>query len=200
MSRPNLLLAVILLGVSAAACGGAPAAAAPAPAAKPCPTQPLTLALTATQRSNALSGGEGRPVQLRVYQLKSDARLRTASFEDIWQNDAKTLEGEVVASEQHTVFPGEKKTLQLHPKPDAAFFGVVALFREPQGKDWFLAYEIAPPKSEPPCDAKPDPVPIWLDRMQLQDGAGRDVEGDAEGAAGSEQLAPSAQKGQGNEP
>lgn len=182
MSWPNQLLAVVVFGVSLGACGGAPAAAAPAPAAKPCQAQPLTLALTATERSNALSGGEGRPVQLRVYQLKSDARMRTASFEDIWQNDAKTLEGEVVASEQHTLFPGEKKTITLQPKPDAAFLGVVALFREPQGKDWFVAYEIAPPKSQPPCDAKADAIPIWLDRMQIQDGAGRDAEGDAEGA------------------
>ncbi|MDF3067014.1 MAG: hypothetical protein K0R38_2615 [Polyangiaceae bacterium] len=187
MSRPNLLLAVIVLGVTA--CGGAPPPAAPATAAKPCQAQPLTLALTATQRSNALSGGEGRPVQLRVYQLKSDARMRTASFEDIWQNDAKTLEGEVVASEQHTVFPGEKKTITLQPKPDAAFLGVVALFREPQGKDWFLAYEIAPPKSQPPCDAKTDAIPIWLDRMQIQDGAGRDAEGETESAVDGGQPA-----------
>lgn len=187
MSRPNLLLAVIVLGVTA--CGGAPPPAAPAAAAKPCQAQPLTLALTATQRSNALSGGEGRPVQLRVYQLKSDARMRTASFEDIWQNDAKTLEGEVVASEQHTVFPGEKKTITLQPKPDAAFLGVVALFREPQGKDWFLAYEIAPPKSQAPCDAKTDAIPIWLDRMQIQDGAGRDAEGETESAVDGGQPA-----------
>ena len=58
----------------------------------------------------------------------------------------------MVSSEQHTVFPGEKKTITVAPKPDAAYFGVVALFREPQGKDWFLTYEIAPPKSQPPCD------------------------------------------------
>jgi hypothetical protein len=28
---------------------------------------------------------------VRIYQLRGDARLRTASFEDIWQNDAATL-------------------------------------------------------------------------------------------------------------
>src|SRR3954463_6862029 len=170
------------LAVSAFGCGGAappPAAAAPA---KPCQAWPLSLAFTATARSNALSTGEGRPVQLQIYQLKSDARLRTASFEDIWQNDAKTLEGELVSSEQHTLFPGEKKTITLAPKPEASYVGIVALFREPQGKDWFLTYEIAPPKSQPPCGSKPTPIPIWLDRMQIQDGAGRESEGEAEGA------------------
>jgi type VI secretion system VasD/TssJ family lipoprotein len=95
----------------------------------------------------------------------------------VWQNEAKALEGDVVSSEQQTVFPGEKKNLTVTPKPDAAFLAVVALFREPQGKDWFLTYEIAPPKSEPPCPAKRDAIPIWLDRMQIQDGTGRENEG-----------------------
>jgi type VI secretion system protein VasD len=185
MVRLNHFVGALAAGALAIGCGGTappPAAAAPA---KPCQALPISLALTASARSNALSTGDGRPVQLHIYQLKTDARLRTASFEDIWQNGAKTLEGELVSSEQHTIFPGEKKTITVAPKPDAAYLGVVALFREPQGKDWFLSYEIAPPKVQPPCDSKPTPIPIWLDRMQIQDGAGRESEGDAEGASGS---------------
>lgn len=180
MVRPNHFLAV--LAVSALGCGGAPPPAPAAPA-KPCQALPLQLAFTATPRSNALSTGEGRPVQLQIFQLKSDARLRTASFEDIWQGSAKTLEGELVSSEQHTLFPGEKKTIAVAPKPDAAYVAVVALFREPQGKDWFLTYEIAAPKAEPPCETKSTPIPIWVDRMQIQDGAGREGEAEAEGTS-----------------
>lgn len=184
MARLNLFFPELAVSALVLGCGGAappPAAAAPA---KPCQALPLQLAFTATPRSNALSSGEGRPVQLHIFQLKSDARLRTASFEDIWQNEAKTLEGELVSSEQHTLFPGEKKTITVAPKPDASYLGVVALFREPQGKDWFVAYEIAPPKSQPPCETKSTPIPIWLDRMQIQDGAGREGEGDEAGSTG----------------
>jgi type VI secretion system protein VasD len=176
MVRLIAFFSVAVASVLAMGCGGPPPAAAPAAPPKPCSALPLTLALTATQRSNALSSGEGRPVQVRIYQLKSDARLRTASFEDVWQADTKALEGEVVSSEQHTIFPGEKKSITVQPKPDAAFLGVVALFREPQGKDWFLTYEIAQPKSQPPCPKKADPIPLWLDRMQIQDGTGRENE------------------------
>ena len=171
-----------LLSVVAVACGGAAPAAAPPQAAKPCPALPLTLAFSASPRSNALASGEGRPVQVRVYQLRSDARLRTASFEDVWQSDSKVLEGEVVSSEQHTVFPGSKQTITVAPKPDANYLGLVALFREPQGKDWLLTYEIAPPNSQPPCAAKAQPIRVWLDRMQIQEGAGRETE--EEGASG----------------
>lgn len=184
MACSNQILAVLAACALALGCSAAappPAAAAPA---KPCQALPLQLAFTATPRSNALSSGEGRPVQLHIFQLKSDARLRTASFEDIWQNEAKTLEGELVSSEQHTLFPGEKKTITVAPKPDAAYLGVVALFREPQGKDWFVSYEIAPPKSQPPCETKATPLQIWLDRMQIQDGEGREGEDEEEGASG----------------
>ncbi len=176
MVRLIAFFSVAVASVFSMGCGGPPPAAAAAAPAKPCQALPLTLALTATQRSNALSSGEGRPVQVRIYQLKSDARLRTASFEDVWQTDTKALEGEVVSSEQHTIFPGEKKSITVQPKPDAAFLGVVALFREPQGKDWFLTYEIAPPKSQPPCPKQADAIPLWLDRMQIQDGTGRENE------------------------
>ena len=166
---PLLSVAVAVV----AACGGTPPPASPAQAAKPCPALPLTLAVTASARSNALAAADGRPVQLRLYQLRSDVRLRSASFEDVWQNEAKTLEGEVVASEQHTVFPGTRQTISVAPKPDANYLGLVALFREPQGKDWLLTYEIAPRNPQPPCAAKADAIQIWVDRMQIQDGAGR---------------------------
>jgi type VI secretion system protein VasD len=189
----NHFRGALVASALAVGCGGTAPPAEAATPAKPCSALPLALALTATPRSNALSTGEGRPVQLHIYQLKTDARLRTASFEDIWQNSAKTLEGELVSSEQHTIFPGEKKTITVAPKPDAAYLGVVALFREPQGKDWFLSYEIAPPKSQPPCDSKSTPIPIWLDRMQIQDGAGRESEGETEAASGS--LAPQNENG-----
>ncbi len=163
----------LALGLSA--CGSPPPALPPAPP-KPCESVPPTLSVTATPRANAVAAGEGRPVQLRIYQLKSDARLRTASFEDIWQNDAKTLEGELVASEQQTVFPGETKQIPVVPKPDAHYLALVALFREPKGRDWFLSYELVPPAKEPPCPTKSTTIPSWIDRMQIQDGTGREPE------------------------
>jgi type VI secretion system protein VasD len=175
---------------------GCSSAPPPAPAAPPKPCKPLepTFSVTATKRVNAVAAGEGRPLQLRIYQLKSDARLRAASFEDIWQNDKKTLDTDLVTVEQHTIFPGETKAFSVAPSPDAQSLAVVALFREPQGKDWFLTYEVTPP-GEPPCPAKPAPVPVWIDRMQIQDGSGRDAEAEAESSEASPE-APSGSGGQ----
>jgi type VI secretion system protein VasD len=156
-------------------CGSAPP---PPPAAppKPCPALSPALAITATTRINATAAGEGRPLQVRIYQLKSDAKLRAAEFDDIWQNDQKTLEGDLVSAEQQTIFPGKTLDIPLAVKPGAAFVAVVGLFREPKGKDWFVSYELAPAATEPPCPAKATPIAVWIDRMQIQDGAGREPE------------------------
>ena len=165
----------VIFAVVLPACGATPP---PPPKAAPKPCAPVrpSLAITATSRVNAAPTGEGRPVQVRVYQLRSDARLRTASFEDVWQNDAVTLDKDLIGVEEHTLFPNETKVLPLTPQPGAGTLALVALFREPQGKDWFVTYEIEPPRTVAPCPKDGARIPVWVDRMQIQDGAGREAE------------------------
>jgi type VI secretion system protein VasD len=133
----------------------------------------------ATTRTNAALAGDGRPLQVRIYQLKSDARLRAASFDDVWQNDAKILEGELVAVEQQTVFPGKTLNVTVTPRPEAHYLALVGLFREPKGKDWLLSYELSTPASASPCPAKGATLPVWIDRMQIQDGTGRELDAES---------------------
>jgi type VI secretion system protein VasD len=130
------------------------------------------LTIIASDRLNA-SAGQGRPVQVRLYQLKSDARLQSAKFEDVWQNDAATLATDLVKVDEYTLFPGETKSVKVTRSPDAQNLAAVALFREPQGKSWFLTYELAPPKKEAPCPPSEPHLSVWVDRMQIEDGQGR---------------------------
>lgn len=110
---------------------------------------------------------------MRAYQLVSDARLRNAPFEDIWQKDKETLQADLVSVEQYSLFPGETKELQLKPNAQAHFLALVALFREPQGKDWYLSMELEQPGASATCPTSKPRVQAWLDRMQIQDGQGR---------------------------
>lgn len=164
-------------------------AATPQPAAEPpepCPPVETSIELSATDRVNAAPGGEGRPVQVRVYQLQSDARLRGATFEEIWQKDQEVLQTDLKSVDEYTVFPGKSQLVALKPNPEAHFLALVALFREPQGKDWFVTYELEQPPQNPPC-AKAGTLAVFLDRMQIQDGEGRGDTSDA----GAEQPATS---------
>jgi type VI secretion system protein VasD len=164
-----------ILTLTLSACGSAPPPP-PKPAPKACEPVRPTLAITATARVNAEATGEGRPVQVRIYQLRSDARLRTASFEDVWQNDSATFDKDLIGVEEQTLFPGETKLVPLTPQPGAGTLALVALFREPQGKDWFVTYELEPPRTVAPCPKEGARIPVWVDRMQIQDGAGREAE------------------------
>jgi type VI secretion system protein VasD len=163
-----------VLGAFFMGCSSRPPPAKDAQQACALPNPVLTI--TASDRVNE-NGGQGRPVQLRVYQLKSDARLQSAKFEDIWQNEAATLATDLVKVDEYPLFPGETKSVKVARNPDAQNLAVVALFREPQGKSWFLTYELAPPKKEGPCSPPEPHLSVWVDRMQIEDGQGRGGEG-----------------------
>jgi type VI secretion system protein VasD len=171
MSSRGCLTAAASAALFLYGCSSAPPKAAKAQRPERCAAATTTVKIAASPQVNASDSGEGRPVQVRLYQLKSDAALRAAAFEDIWQKDAAVLQGDWIAMNQQTVFPGENKTVELKPAPQASVLAAVALFRQPQGTDWFTIYELRPAASK----ACPPPVrlSVWLDGMQIQDGEGR---------------------------
>jgi type VI secretion system protein VasD len=162
-------------------CGSsAPPAEAPKPP-EPCVEPRPQLTIAGGDQVNAGADGRGLPVQVRLYQLKSEAKLLNAFFEEVWKDDAKTLEGDLLSMREVTVFPGKSEQLDLEQAPEARVLAAVALFREPRGRDWFVNYDLAAPKQEPPCPPGRPRISIWLDRMKIQDGEGR-VEAAAEAA------------------
>jgi type VI secretion system VasD/TssJ family lipoprotein len=120
-------------------------------------------------------------VQVRVYQLLTDTKLRGATFEEIWQKDKEVLATDLKSVAEYTVFPGKAQDVSITRSPDANFLGIVALFREPKGNDWYVTYELVAPPQSPPC-AKAMIIPVYLDKMQIQDGTGR---GESAGSSAS---------------
>ncbi|MBN1610130.1 MAG: type VI secretion system lipoprotein TssJ [Polyangiaceae bacterium] len=167
------VLLTALVGALAACSSASPPPAKSPP--KRCPPPQTELSISATARVNPSTEGEGRPVIVRVYQLVSDARLRNATFEEMWQKDKEILATDLKGVSEHTIFPGKTETVSIKRSRDAHVVALVALFREPQGNDWFVTYELPTPPTTPPC-ASAKPIPVILDRMQIQDGEGRAVE------------------------
>jgi type VI secretion system protein VasD len=159
--------------------------AAPKEPAVACQASKPLVAISASDRINSSTAGQGRPVQVRIYQLKSDARLTTAKFEDIWQNDAAVLEKDLVKVDEYTIYPGQSKTVNVERNAEAQTLAAVALFREPQSKGWFLTYELEPPRKQPPCAPPESRISIWIDRMQIEDGQGRAEASSAGGSKGN---------------
>ncbi len=186
--------AILLTLLGIAACS----ATAPEPKVakkETCPSVATRIELSASVRSNATPEGNGRPVQVRVYQLHTDTKLRGATFEEIWQKDKEVLAADLKSVAEYTVFPGKLQEIPVTRNPDANFLGLVALFREPKGNDWYVTYELTSPPQSPPC-AKAVTIPVYLDRMQIQDGEGRgDSMGSSASASPTTTGAPTAKEG-----
>ena len=181
--RAHLLAALFLLACSSSP---PPPAEAPKPPEKCVEPRPR-ITIAASEQVNSSPDGRGLPVQVRLYQLKSEAKLLNAFFEEVWKDDAKTLAEDLLGTREVTVFPGKNQEIDLEPIPEARVLSAVALFREPRGRDWFVNYDLPVAKAEPPCPPAEPRISIWLDRMKIQDGEGR-VEA---GAAPSDAPGPS---------
>jgi type VI secretion system protein VasD len=186
-SSMRLLPAIGALFAIACSSSQPPPPEAPAKPEK-CVEPRARVTITASEQVNAGPDGRGLPVQVRLYQLKSEAKLMNAFFEEVWNDDAKTLEGDLLGKRELTAFPGKSQEVVLEPMPEGRVLGAVALFREPRGRDWYVNYDLPLPAQEPPCPPAEPRISIWLDRMKIQDGEGR-VE--AAGGAPRGEAAPS---------
>jgi type VI secretion system VasD/TssJ family lipoprotein len=136
--------------------------------------------LAASPQVNANAGDRGLPVAVRIYQLRSDAKLRSATFDEIWQDDKSTLKNDLLALDEQTAYPGQTAHFELKLSPEATAIAAVALFREPKGKDWFVTFDLEPLRAKPPCPVAEPEISLWVDRSKIQDGQGHDT-----GASGS---------------
>src|SRR5687768_6708767 len=98
---PRALAALLLFACSSPP---PPPPEAPAPPA-PCVVPRPRVTIAASERANAGVDGRGLPVQVRLYQLKSEAKLLNAFFEEVWKDDAKTLADDLLGVREVTAFP-----------------------------------------------------------------------------------------------
>jgi type VI secretion system protein VasD len=156
---------------------------------KSCTLQVVGMTVMASPKINPEDDGSPRPVQLRLYQLKTDTRLLNASFQQIWKDDKATLQDDIVKVEEMTVYPDTRTEVKFERDPAALFVVGVALFRNPKGRNWWTEFELPPPPGKgdcmfpdpkcagPDCPKEAGPPPlaphfsIWIDETRIDDGA-----------------------------
>ena len=90
-------VAVVSLG-AVAGCGTAP----PAPTA-------IRADIVATADVNPDARGRPSPVVVKVFELKSLAAFETADFFSLFDKDKETLGGELLARDEFSLIPGDKR-------------------------------------------------------------------------------------------
>jgi type VI secretion system VasD/TssJ family lipoprotein len=82
---------------------------------------------------------ESTPVDIRIFQLRDEARFTNATVDDLWTKAREVLGEDYHALKQVTVFPGAPDTpevrIELGELPESVrFIGVLALFPKDDGK------------------------------------------------------------------
>ena len=171
---PLLLLLLPLSGCAGGAIGGlANAALQMAGLAKPAPEVPeaqkpprnVSIRLHAGQRLN--TDPQGRPLALvaRIYKLRQSAVFEQAPYDSFLDaaREKALLGSDLLEVQEVLLVPGQRYEIQEKVGREAAFIGVVALFRAPAAQRWRATFA-AP-------DAERDGVTIGLHACALSVGA-----------------------------
>ncbi len=149
---------------------------------KVCEVQKVSLSVVASDTINPSPEGEPRPVLLRVYQLKDEIALHSATFDQVWRNDKEALGSDIVMRGETYAYPNTRTEVAFQRNPDANSVVVAALYRGFQGKSWFITFELPPAPGKGDCHIEGcegdacgvDPNPkfaIWLDDTRVEEGS-----------------------------
>lgn len=162
--RVQRSVAVVLAAVAAAAgvgCSGVKVVV-------PGPPASVTVQLTASPALNPDAQGQSLPTVVRIYVLKSAARLEKADYEPVYGEPREALLDDVLQVEELMVSPGQAMTRVLARDPAARAVAVVAVVRRPAGVTWRAIAQL-PAGARPMKDAKKDaPLVFSLEGYRVQ--------------------------------
>jgi len=106
---------------------------------------PIQVSIVASARLNPDDQGQALPTVVRLYQLRSPARLEAAEFEALYRSEKETLGEDLLQVDEVVVEPGATAARKLPRHKDARALAAVGLFRRPSGASWRSAVELPPP-------------------------------------------------------
>tara|TARA_R110001599_G_scaffold185680_1_gene379930 strand:- start:17981 stop:18517 length:537 start_codon:yes stop_codon:yes gene_type:complete len=124
--------------------------------------------IQATSVLNPDIKGEYKPVNIKVYYLKSDTEFSQAGFADLYKYTDKVLGDSILHISSHQLLPGQTIELEEEVPMGLKYIGVVAAFRHLQNATW---KDIKPiPEKCFFCTGPGlwDPITIKVDRLSIQ--------------------------------
>ena len=107
-----------------------------------CPAPPLEVVLQADEKLNPSEGGQSMPVEVRALLLRDRAKFDQLDFETVWRGAGEELGTDLVSSASITVFPSKIAIHTVKATTDLAFVALVAIFREPEGRNWAYVIDV----------------------------------------------------------
>lgn len=120
--------AILLCALALGGCGGS--------------TTGLSLTVTAADSVNPNADGQPSPTVVRFYDLKAADTFRTATFFDIYDDDAKKLGADMLARREIEIRPGQTMTVKAEAPNGTLYLGAIAGFRDLDGAQWRDVYTL----------------------------------------------------------
>jgi len=100
--------------------------------------QPMKVSgtMSATTILNPDLKGGYRPLNVKVFYLKSNAAFSKASFTDIYKHTDQVLGPDILHITSHQLLPGQSLRLSESVQPGLKYIGVVGAFRNLEGANW----------------------------------------------------------------
>lgn len=92
--------------------------------------------IVADKALNPDSSGVAKPVQLRLYELRSKSSFERVGFLDLQDKDDAALGSDFVRRDELLIFPGEKRTVVFKGNPDVKMFGALVAYRDLDRGTW----------------------------------------------------------------
>ncbi|GAA0754524.1 type VI secretion system lipoprotein TssJ [Ideonella azotifigens] len=135
-------------GSASSACAAALLMAACASAPPPPKPTVVSGSIAASARVNPSVSQRPSPLLLRVYELKTANAFNAADFVSLYQRDQAELGTEVVAREEFTLAPGERRALNKTLAPETRFIAVFAAYRDIEHAKWRSVVAVTPGKQQ----------------------------------------------------
>ncbi|HEY1127907.1 MAG TPA: type VI secretion system lipoprotein TssJ [Roseateles sp.] len=88
------------------------------------------------------------PLRLRIYELRADSVFAKADFMSLYEGDRALLAADLVARDEITLQPGEKRPYDKQLNPETRFVGVVAIYRDIDRATWRAIVPVRPNKTQ----------------------------------------------------
>lgn len=106
---------------------------------------PIQISVNAAQRLNPDDAGESLPTLVKLYQLKSAAKLEGADFDRVYRAPKETLGDDLLRVDEVLLAPGGTAQQRIERDRAARVLAVVPVVRRPTGKSWRTVVELPPP-------------------------------------------------------
>lgn len=129
------LLFMISLAVGLAACASRPP--------KPSGPTVVEVHISAAENINPGKMGDGLPIPVRLYRLSSRSAFDAAEFDQIYNEEMKTLGGHLVGITQFVLFPGQSEVITRRFNERERDFGIVVAYKN-GAPNWRASTSIPP--------------------------------------------------------